>query len=222
MIACGENFLNYYGELMPYNEVYYFDLILCEQYILMLFDYYISILNFNDNNLTQNIFNYFSEAIMDVQKTNQLNPNEYSFHYTLYRGFSIFVVRYIFHYINANNIDDIYEGIKNVTKIMPDFKKIGEIIINDYFKLFGFMIACGENFLNYYGELMPYNEVYYFDYKDYILTDFALIKIFFSINDYQSYFSLLNIYKKSSLEGTYKIMKKHFFSNDITRRKKIF
>jgi hypothetical protein len=153
---------------------------------------------------------------MDAQKTNQLNPNEYSFHYTLYRGFSIFVVRYIYHYINANNIDDIYEGIKNVTKIMPDFKKIGEIIINDYFKLFGFMIACGENFLNYYGELMPYNEVYYFDYKDYILTDFALIKIFFSINDYQSYFSLLNIYKKSSLEGTYKIMKKHFFSNDIT------
>ena len=197
-----------------YKEIFNKDLINIEYYILEMFDLYISILNFENQELIQSILNYFSDVIINATKNFQLDDNNYSFHYSLYRGFSIFLIKYCFHFIYYNGIDDLNEGFKNAIQNIRDFNIIREIIVNDYYKLFGLLNACGENILSYYGEFMPNYERVYLENNNFILRDFALMKFLLSSNDFHSSFSLLNIYKKCSLENTYNIMEKYFFSND--------
>ena len=169
--------------------------------------------------MIENIFKYYSDIIIN-KKYKQLKENEYSFHYSLYRGFSIFLNRYCFYYINSINSQDIEDGFKSAVNIIPNFQKFGEIIINDLFKLFGYITACGENFLNYYGELMPYNEVYYFDLKEFCFRDFALLRFILSNKYFQANFSIINIIKKCSLENTFNIFEKYFLSEvDFTTDK---
>ena len=194
-----------------YKDSFNSNIIMAEYYILMIFDLYISILNFDNINMIKNIFNYFSYIITN-QKYKVLEYNEYSFHLTLFKGFSIFLTRYCFHYINSIKSQDLNDGFKNAIKYIPNYQKFGNIIINEIFKLFGYINACGENFLNYYGELMPINEVYYFEENEFVLRDFSLIRFLLSDNTFQSSFSILTIFKALSLENTYNIMDKYFLS----------
>ena len=194
-----------------YKDSFNSNIIMAEYYILMIFDFYISILNFDNNNIIQNIFKYFSYIITN-QKYKILEYNEYSFHLILFRGFSIFLTRYCFHYINSIKSQDLNDGFKKAINFIPNYQKFGNIIINEMFKLFGYINACGENFLNYYGELIQFNEVYYFEQNEFILRDFALLRFLLSDNTFQSSFSILTIFKALSLENTYKIMDKHFLS----------
>ena len=209
------------------HKSYYFkesfdsNLINVEFYLLMIFDYYISILNFDNQEMINNIFIYFSNIIIN-KKYKQLNENEYSFNNTLYRGFNIFLNGYCFHYIKSINSQDINDGFKNAMKIIPNIEKLGEIMINDLFKLLGYMNACGENFLKYYGEFMSFNEIYYYSQKDFILRDFSLLRFFLSNKYFQSYFSVKNILKQCSLENSYNILNNHFLSEDIIPPEKDF
>ena len=197
-----------------YKEAFNPELINIEYYYSMVFEFYISILNFDNQVMIRNILIYFSNVIVN-KKYKQLKENEYSFHYTLYRGFNIFLNRYCFHYIKSINSQDINDGYKNIIKIIPNFEKLGEIIINDLFKVLGFIDACGENFLKYYGELMSYNERYYYKLNIFILRDFSLLRFFLSNKYFQSYFSIKNILKKCSLENSYNILNDHFLSEEI-------
>ena len=52
------------------DSKYLLDIIYEEIYLLDTFSLYISILNFNDNNLIKEIFSYFSKLIMKKTKTN--------------------------------------------------------------------------------------------------------------------------------------------------------
>ena len=196
-----------------YKESFDSNIINAENYILLLFDLYVSILNFDNEIMVKTLFEYFSDIIVN-KKFKQLNDNEFSFHYSLYRGFSIFLNRYCFHYINSIKSNDINDGYKNAIKYITNFKTFGEIILKDLFKILGYMNACGENFLNYYGELMPYYEIYYCEQEEFILRDFCLLRFILSEKVFQSFFSISNIYKVSSLENTYNIMEKYFFSKD--------
>ena len=196
-----------------YKDSFDSNIINAEYYLLFIFELYTSIFNFDNENMTKNIFEYFSDIIIN-KKFKQLNDNEYSFHSTLYRGFSIFLNKYSFFYINSINSNDIIDGYKNSIKYIPKIHQLREIIINDIFKLFGYINACGENFLKYYGELMPSNEIFYCEQEEFILRDFSLLRFFLSSKIFQSSFSILNIFKKCSLENTYNIMEKLFFSND--------
>jgi hypothetical protein len=81
-----------------YKEIFNEDLIIIEYYILEMFDSYISILNFENEELIQSILNYFSDIIIKATRNFQLDDNNYSFHYSLYRGFSIFLIKYCFHF----------------------------------------------------------------------------------------------------------------------------
>ena len=202
-----------------YKESFDLNIIFIEYYLLVTFDLYISILNFENIKMIENIFKYFSDIIIN-KKYKQLLDNEYSFHYSLFRAFSIFLNRYCFYYINSINSQDINDGFKNAINKIPDFQKFGEIILNDLFKLLGYISACGENFLNYYGELMPYNEVYYFDLKEFIFRDFSLLRFFLSDKNFKSNFSIINVIKKSSLENTYNIFEKLFLSELISTANK--
>ena len=196
-----------------YKESYNTNIVITEYYLLMIFDAYISILNFENKIMVQNIFNYFSDIIVN-KKYRQLDKNEYSFHCILYRAFSIFLNRYIFYYINSINIQDINVGFENAIKYIPNFQIFGEIIINDLLKVFGFVNACRLNFLNYYGELMPNIETYYFQYNEFILRDSFLLRFLLSNNNFKLSFSLLNIFKTCSLENTFNLMEDLFLSKE--------
>jgi hypothetical protein len=164
--------------------------------------------------LVQNIFNYYSYIITN-KKYKELKDNEYSFNLTLFKGFSIFLNKYCFHYINSIKSEDLNDGYKNAIKYIPNFQKFGKIIINGIFKLFGYIYASEENFLNYYGESMPSNEDYYSSENEFILRDFSLLRFLFSDNEFKSSFSIINIFKMVNVENTYNLMYKHFFSDNI-------
>lgn len=196
-----------------YKELFDENLVNAENYLLLHFDLYISILNFENKEMIQKLFEYFSDIITS-KRTKQLKDVEYSFHCTLYRGFAIFLNKYCFHYIDSINSQDINDAFKNCIKYIKNFKLFGEIIIKDIFKTFGYMNACGENFLNYYGENMPYYDNYYCETDEFILRDFFLLRFILSHKDFQNSFSFINIFKHSCLENTYNIMEKHFFSKE--------
>ena len=192
-----------------YKEIYNNSLINIECLFLEMCGSFFSFFNFDNEKMTKNIFQYFYNNIIN-KKYEVLGENEYSFHCSLYRCFSIFLNRYCFYYINTINSQDINDGFKNAIKLIPDFKKFGNIIIKDMFKLFGFINACGENILNYYGERISFYKKKYYFYDYYILGDFALIRFLLSDKLFQSSLSIINIFKKLSIEDTYSMMQKYF------------
>jgi len=196
-----------------YKDSFDENLVNAENYLLLHFDLYISILNFENKEMIQKLFEYFSD-IVTSKRTKQLKDDEFSFHCTLYRGFAIFLNKYCFHYIDSINSEDINDAFSNCIKYIKNFKQFGEIILKDIFKTFGFMNACGENFLNYYGENMPYYDNYYCEQDEFILRDFFLLRFILSYKDFKNSFSIVNIFKNSCLENTYNIMEKHFFSKE--------
>ena len=196
-----------------FKESFNSNVIITEYYTLMIFDVYISLLNFDNKIMVQNIFNYFYDIIVN-KKYKQLDKNEYSYHCILFRGFSIFLNRYSFYYINSINSQDINVGFENAIKYIPNYQKFGEIIINELFKLHGFINACRLNFLNYYGELMPNYEFYYFIYKEFSLRDSFLLRFLLSNNNFKLSFSLFNIFKNCSLENTFNLMEQHFLAKE--------
>jgi len=196
-----------------YKESFDENLVNAENYLLLLFDLYISILNFENKEMVQKLFEYFSDIVTN-KRTKQIKDDEYSFHSTLYRGFAIFLNKYCFHYIDSIKSQDINDAFKNSIKYIKNFKQFGEIIIKDILKTFGFINACGENFVNYYGENMPYYDNYYCEQDEFILRDFFLLRFILSHKDFQNSFSLVNIFKHCCLENTYNIMEKHFFSKE--------
>ena len=71
------------------------DILDIEIWLLDTFALYVSIFNFNDEDLVKEIFTYFSKAIKKQRYS--LKADEFTFHITLYRAFSIFLNRYCFH-----------------------------------------------------------------------------------------------------------------------------
>ena len=72
----------------------------------------------------------------------KLDYNEYSFHITLFRAFSIFLNRFCYYQANKFN-SDIFSCVQEVPKLMSDFKKCSQIMIKGIYKVFGFVAGCG-------------------------------------------------------------------------------
>ena len=77
-------------------------------------------------------------GVSEDTRTKNLTEDEYSYHISLFRGFSIFLNRYCFFYA-INNKSDIIKGceyIKN-NKLMPNYDQCFHILFSEMsFKLF--------------------------------------------------------------------------------------
>ena len=102
------------------EEKFQIDILDIEIWLLDTFALFVSIFNFNDEDLVKEIFTYFSKAIKKPRYS--LKSDEFTFHITLYRAFSIFLNRYCFHEANKKDTN-IFIALQNVVKLMPDFIK---------------------------------------------------------------------------------------------------
>ena len=180
---------------------YNIDLIDAELWLFDIFSSYISIFNFESNNLVKEVFQFFSKKINN--KKYILEPQEYSFHIPIYRAFSIFLNRYCFYYANKNN-SDLLQGLNSAIKLMSNHKECFKIMIESIYKVFGFITACGEEFFNYYGEnMIQYEYIYYYNYQ-FIYRDFSLMKYLLAIRENGKYFSFDRILNLCQVEDSNK------------------
>ena len=151
------------------------------------------------------------------EKIKQLNENEYSFHLSLYRFLGIFVNYFSFNYANKNN-KSLFDGIEFIkTKLFnskEEMEKCIDIIINDYFRMFGFITGCRNGYFNYYEYLDSYNELY-FNELIFIKTDFTLLKYLISISEKK--FSLEEMLKSSNIENIYSFFTKIFIEKSTDK-----
>ena len=151
------------------------------------------------------------------EQIKQLNENEYSFHLSLYRFLGIFVNYFSFNYAIKNN-KSLFDGIEFIkTKLFnskEEMEKCIDIIINDYFRMFGFITGCRNGYFNYYEYLDSYNELY-FNELIFIKTDFTLLKYLISISEKK--FSLEEMLKSSNIENIYSFFTKIFIEKSTDK-----
>ena len=192
------------------------DFIQLEEDFLFLFNINILCIQWKDINNIKVIFNYFIEKINN-QKENEikiLEKNEFSYHLALYRAFGTFINYFCFNYalINNTDINDSINIIKNnFFKSKNQMQNIINLILNDYFKMFGFIIGIRNGYFKYY-DIDIYNGIYFTDFKE-LKIDFTLLKYLFAISEEK--INLENILIISNIENVYK-----FFDNVFNSKNK--
>ena len=168
-------------------------------------------------------FDYLVNKILNQkpQGIKQLKNNEFSFHLTLYRFFGFFLNYFSLNYAlkNDKNLIDSIEYIKTkLFKSKEEMQKVIDLIIEDYLKMYGFIIGIRSGFFNYYEYLSNYNEEYFNDLK-LLKADFTLLKYILSLSEKK--INLDYIIEKSNIEYTYSFFNRIFKedSKDINKNK---
>ena len=137
------------------------------------------------------------------EQIKQLNENEYSIHLSLYRFLGIFLNYFSFNYAIKNN-KSLFDGIEYIKTTLfnskEEMEKCIDIIINDYFKMFGFITGIRNGYFNYYEYLDNYYE-FYFNDLIFIKTDLTLLKYLIAMSEKK--FSLDKMLKSSNIENIY-------------------
>ena len=176
------------------------------------FSFVCSINPFTDENQIRDILNYF---LLKIAESGLLPENSFSFHITLLRCFSIFLSRYLFCYAYNNKVN-IKIALDHLVSLIPNIELISEIVIKDLFKFIGFITSIDKKYWVYYGEAMyVYPRLYYLCKQIYV-CDLSLLKIFMSINSNKKYFSLENMLRMSSVNGSNNTFIEKFITNKET------
>ena len=107
-------------------------------------------------------------------------------------------------------IDSINYFKLNMFKSEDEKEKLIDIIIYDYFRLFGFLGGSKNNFFNYYDGLNNYPYLYFND-KRFLKMDFTLLKYLLAMTN--KHFDIKDYLKFSNIENVYSLFDKIFFSN---------
>ena len=201
------------------KETYNSILLQTELSLLDIFTTMTTIIDFSKENLIKEIFIYFDKKISEKEYKN-IPKEEFSYHITLFRGFSIFLNRYCFHYANINN-SDVTEGFDFVKNLMPNFNKVIEILFSELSKLFRFIAACGENLFIHYGKNMNlYEKTYYYTYK-FVYRDFSLMKYLIPRGSFSEFFAINDTKDPSSITEIIPLFKEKNINLDLGDTKKI-
>ena len=172
------------------NESYNSVLLQIELSLMDIFTTITSIIDFTKENIIRKIFLYFNQKISQ-KKFKNLLKDEYSYHISLFRGFSIFLNRFCFYYASKYDCD-IIEGCKYIKEnnLMPDYEKCFEYLFEELSKLFRFIAACSEDLFIQCGEKMTlYEKTYYYTYK-FVYRDFSLMKYLIPHGSFKEFFSI--------------------------------
>jgi len=153
-----------------------------------------------------------------TEQIKQLNENEYSIHLSLYRFLGIFLNYFSFNYAIKNN-KSLFDGIEYIKTTLFNSKEEMEIcidiIINDYFKMFGFITGIRNGYFNYYEYLDNYYE-FYFNDLIFIKTDLTLLKYLIAMSEKK--LSLDKMLKSSNIENIYSNFKTIFIGKNEDKK----
>ena len=152
------------------------------------------------------VFKYLIHKILNQKDEGiiQLEENEYTYHIGLYRCFGIFINSFCFNYCFNNNnctlIDSIDYFKKTFFNSEEEVEKLVDLLLNDYYKLFGFIAGCKNNYFNYYDSLSSYSRLYFLIRKAYLI-DLSLLKYLFVMS--KGKMDIISYLKKSNIENVY-------------------
>ena len=158
----------------------------------------------------KDILKYLINKILNQEKEGiiQLKEDEYTYHVALYRIFGIFINSFCFNY-SFNNKCILIESIEYFKKSFFESKNEIEIFVDlllkDYFKLFGFIAGCKNNYFNYYDSVSSYSRLYSL-IKEAYLVDFSLLKYLFVMSEKK--IDIISYLKMSNIENVYFSFKK--------------
>ena len=185
---------------------------------LELFFIYISNVTFlytawDNIEIVKELFNYFIEKILYLQMTKVLKKDEFSFHISLYRIFGAFINYFCFYYAinNKTSINESINFIKmNLFKSKSEMQNIINLILEDYYKMYGFIIGIRNEYFNYY-DVINYNFIYFNDLRM-LKQDLNLLKYLFAMTEES--INIKNILEISNIENVYDIFNKTFILNN--------
>ena len=158
---------------------------------LQIFNTMCTILDFSNKNLSDSILDCISNKIYK-EDYYTLKQSEFSYAITIFRAFSIFIVKYMFSYSYNKNCD-LFDAFAAIKKKIAHYKKVSEIIIKEMYKFFGFVLAVESGRWNAYGDLINRYHRDYFKDNFPKFFDFALMKILLSQSENSEYFTIENI-----------------------------
>ena len=208
-----------YESIMPHppfqEKSFSSELLEFEFYSINLFGEINLCYDWEEETKAKEFFDYLVNKILNQksQGIKQLKNNEFSFHLTLYRFFGLFLNYFSINYAlkNNKNLIDSIEYIKTkLFKSKEEMQKVIDLIIEDYLKMYGFIIGIRSGFFNYYENLSNYNEDYFNDLKI-LKADFTLLKYLLSLSEKK--INLDYILEKSNIEYTYSFFKRIFKEN---------
>ena len=152
------------------------------------------------------IFNYFVNKILLMNKNQKLGKNEFSYHISIYKYFGAFINSFCFNYAINNNttLNNAVEFVKNnLFHSKEELNQIIKIILEQYCNFFGFVFGIRNGFFNYY-EINNYNYIYFKDMR-FLYKDLVLLKYIFAMSE--NPIRLDYILEKSEVENVYSIFK---------------
>ena len=162
-------------------------------------------------------FRYLINKIInqEAEGIKQLKTNEFTFHLGLYRCFGLMMNYFCFNY-SLNNNCSIYESIqifiKNIFISENEVQILTNLLINDYFKFYGFISGIKNGYFNYYDSLIYYPIIYLQDQR-LLNMDFTLLKYLFIMSN--NNINLNSFLKISNIENTYSSFEKIFLLDNI-------
>ena len=160
------------------------------------------------------IFNYFVDKILFLDKNQKLGKNEFSYHLPIFRYFGAFINSFCFNYAinnNTNLLNSVDFVKNNLFRSKEEMNKVIKIIIEQYLNFFGFIIGIRNCYFNYY-EVNNYSYIYFKDMR-FLVKDLVLLKYAFAM--VESPIRLDYILEKSEVENVYSLFKSIFDTSPI-------
>ena len=183
------------------------NLIFTEDYCLLAIINLTHIINFDNQEIINSIFNIIFGKIYEFKKYKESLPNKiFSPHLTIIKCYSVFLNRFCFNY-SIKNECDLLDSFNHFINIYPKSKEIHEFIFKELINFFGFIISQIHSFFNYFGENMfSYYEYYFKNGYNYTKCDITLLKYLLTQPEIKSKFNLQNILTLSDIDSSNKFL----------------
>ena len=193
-----------------------------ELYLIKLPCIVYTLFDWNKIDKLKEIYKYIINKILNQKKEEikQLEENEFSFNLILYRCFGSYINAFCLNYSLINNctvFDSVNYFKKNFFDSQAQTEIFCDMILEQYFKFFGFLLGSKNNFFNYYDIGNMYYRLYTTKkYDDFYITDFTLLKYIFFLKEKK--IDIISYLKISNIENVYSTFDK-IFNLDINLKK---
>ena len=204
-ICCLINNANEFENKIKFKE-YQFDgfenrLINSETYCLFTILILTHIINFDNQEVINSVFNILFNKIYEYKKYKESLPTKtFTPHLTIIKCYSLFLNRFCFDY-SIKKECDLFDSFINFINIYPQAKELNKFAFTELINFFGFMISQLYSFFIYFGQKMSYYHQHYFDNKFiFMKCDITLMKYLMIQPEIKEQFNLQNILILSDID----------------------
>ena len=167
----------------------------------------IHIVNFDNEEIVNSIFNKIFEDLIKYKKNKEvLQDKIYTPHLTIIKCYTLFLNRFCFNY-SIKNECDLLDSYNYFMKKFPQFKELNEFLFVELINFFGFMISQLHSFFIYYGKYMILYYINYFNTNyNFIKCDISLMKYLMTLPEIREKFKLTNILTYSDISSSNKFL----------------